>query len=631
VDRIYWCFKLFNSIKEAHEVDFAELELSSLFGHVERIRNFYDTLSQPPFESFTEETRLQDILSYELPYGECVGFYGETDGWPAISKLVRRLAYTREFFAVTDQNNAENLLQHVFPTCAIGKNAQTFQENGKTLLRFIANQYFLEKTQYISKLSRNEEEANRNLDTLLTFLTNQTKRIPASSTMQVGKRLEDYFATREEPSLHLTHYMHPYKGKFHPKMVRALLNYIHPEDEGVVMDNFAGCGTLLVEATLMGLDSRGIEINPLSVLMSNVKCHSLSIKPQELKKEIDHLLHSLQNTRPTSDGQITETTLLDATSYSLTLIANRKDEIHERVAAMFSDQNVIERFLIAQQLIERIENINVRAFLLLGLSGTISDMLRRKSGDFFDVLESRLRDLYLRIHIFHRLNDTLKIGLGESETFIGDTRRINGSCRRLNGIPIEIGDDMISAIVNSPPYSTALDYIRNDYPQLNILGLADIERLERTMIGNPNFRIYKDDLLHEFQSGHPDYLLLPKDAKEIINLLIEAGRKKDALRTYRFFKDMRLTLTEMHRVLEAGRKAVIVIGNNNYKINGKYEEVKNDEMLLQIGLQIGFAKDLKIVRELEKSMAGMIRSESVLILQKHSQNRSTVNIAPKDT
>ena len=82
--------------------------------------------------------------------------------------------------------------------------------------------------------------------------------------MQVGKRLEDYFTIREEPSLHLTHYMHPYKGKFHPKMARALLNYVYPSSNGFVMDNFAGSGTLLVESTLMGLDSIGIEGSTLS-------------------------------------------------------------------------------------------------------------------------------------------------------------------------------------------------------------------------------------------------------------------------------------------------------------------------------------------------------------------------------
>ena len=62
-------------------------------------------------------------------------------------------------------------------------------------------------------------------------------------------------------------------------MARALINYVYPEDKGVVMDNFAGSGTLLVEATLMGLGSLGVELNPLSVLMSQIKCDSLNYDP----------------------------------------------------------------------------------------------------------------------------------------------------------------------------------------------------------------------------------------------------------------------------------------------------------------------------------------------------------------
>ncbi|MCL4435418.1 MAG: hypothetical protein M1503_06065 [Thaumarchaeota archaeon] len=616
MERAYWCFKLFNSVKEKHEVDFAELELSSLFGEVKRIRNFYDTLSQTPFANFTKKTRIQDYLTHELPYGECVGFYAETNKWPKVDKLVRRLAYIREFFVAVEQDNAENILKKAFPTGELGKNVQLFKEGGLTLFRFTTNQYFLEKTQYVSKLSRDEQEVDSNVETLLTFLTKQINRIPASSTMQVGKRLEDYFATREEPSLHLTHYMHPYKGKFHPKMVRALLNYVHPEDGGVVMDNFAGCGTLLVEATWMGLDSRGVEINPLSALMSNVKCNSLNLDPAALKKEIHVLLQTLRNITPADDGSVSPRKQPITAKYDANILRRRQDAIPKKVLKMFSDPEVINSILLARQLIEQIKDQDTRNFLIIGLSGTISDMLRRRNSDFLTVLEDRLVDIYLRIYIFYKLNAVLKIKLGTSETLIGDTRDMSGSCYRLNGKPVKIDDGEIKAIVNSPPYSTALDYIRNDYPQLTILGLADIEQLEKKMMGNPNARVYPSDLLQEIQRGNQDYQILPENAKKIVNALLEAERKKEALRTYRFFKDMRKTLQEMYRVLETDCKAVIIIGNNHYKLNGKYVEVRNDEIIKQMGTQIGFRENKLIRRELEKSMAGMIRYESILILQK---------------
>lgn len=171
MQKSYWYFKLFNSIKEKHEIDFAELELLSLFGNVERVKNFADILYETPFKHFTKEIRIQDFLAHELPYGECQGFYAEREDIIDVSLLVKRLAYTREFFIVVESSDIEGLLPKIFPTGEIDKNFQYFKVNEYSLFRFITNQYFLEKTEYISKLSRNENEVDRNVEALFAFLT----------------------------------------------------------------------------------------------------------------------------------------------------------------------------------------------------------------------------------------------------------------------------------------------------------------------------------------------------------------------------------------------------------------------------------------------------------------------------
>jgi predicted urease superfamily metal-dependent hydrolase len=75
-------------------------------------------------------------------------------------------------------------------------------------------------------------------------------------------------------------------------------------------------------------------------------------------------------------------------------------------------------------------------------------------------------------------------------------------------------------------------------------------------------------------------------------------------------------LEEMHRVMKHGSKCAIIIGNNHYKLDNDYVEVKNDEVLKQMALTMGFKEDRIITRELEKTRAGMIRYESILILEK---------------
>jgi len=109
---------------------------------------------------------------------------------------------------------------------------------------------------------------------------------------------------------------------------------------------------------------------------------------------------------------------------------------------------------------------------------------------------------------------------------------------------------------------------------------------------------------------------LPTDAKEAMLTLRRYGRTREALRTYKFFKDMYLALEEMHRVLKKGSKCAVIIGNNHYKLDSEYAEIKNDEVLKRMALTIGFKENLKITRELEKTRAGMIRYESILILER---------------
>jgi DNA modification methylase len=608
MSEVCWYFKLFNSIKEEHEVTFAELELSSLFGNVSPVRNFSDILESTLFKNFRNgNVRVQDFLAHELPYGRCHGFLATTHELRDVSHLVKRLAYTREFFAAIEPGDPATALQRTFPNGVVNKNVECFQNNGHVLLRFITNQYFLEKSQYISKLSRNEEEASSNVESLFSFLTEKIYRIPATETMQIGKRLEDYFAVREEPSLYLTHYMHPYKGKFHPKMVRALLNYVFPEPAGNVMDNFAGCGTLLVEATWMELDSTGVEINPLSALMCNVKCSSLSIPACELRKAIQSYLQDLRSSLLSYDAESSGSALLAKPSYDRESIEKRKHSIPAQVTSIFSESRTADHIIIAHELAKKVMDEKTRDFLLLALSGAISDLARRRKGSFFDVLQDRLQNLYLRVYIFNELNEVLKVKLGESRTYSADTRDMK-----------MVESESIDAIVNSPPYSTALDYIKNDFPQLTLLELADIPSLETNMIGNPRFKVYAQSILDEIKSHGPEYASLPRDAKDAISALVRCGRTKEAMRTYKFFMDMHLALKEMYRVLKQGSKCVIVIGNNHYKLDGDYAVVKNDEVLKEMALKLGFREDRTVVRELEKSRTGMIRYESILILEKSS-------------
>ena len=68
-----------------------------------------------------------------------------------------------------------------------------------------------------------------------------------------------------------SHGWHRYIGRFPPHLIRALLNYFGADSTSLVCDPFAGSGTTAVECRLLGIPFVGIEICPLSAMMTRTK------------------------------------------------------------------------------------------------------------------------------------------------------------------------------------------------------------------------------------------------------------------------------------------------------------------------------------------------------------------------
>ena len=85
---------------------------------------------------------------------------------------------------------------------------------------------------------------------------------------------------------YVTHWFYPYKGKFHPQMVRALINIIGMKADEVLLDPFMGSGTTAVEGALAGMKTVGFDVSPLCALIASVKANAV------------HHLASLQQSEP---------------------------------------------------------------------------------------------------------------------------------------------------------------------------------------------------------------------------------------------------------------------------------------------------------------------------------------------
>jgi hypothetical protein len=96
-----------------------------------------------------------------------------------------------------------------------------------------------------------------------------------------------------------THGLFRYFGKFPPFVARHLIpQYTEPAE--TVLDPMIGCGTTAVEAVLLKRNCVGIELNPLGVLLTRVKCRRVSLAKAEnaLKKVMSNVTRRHRSTSP---------------------------------------------------------------------------------------------------------------------------------------------------------------------------------------------------------------------------------------------------------------------------------------------------------------------------------------------
>lgn len=101
--------------------------------------------------------------------------------------------------------------------------------------------------------------------------------------------------------LWFSHFAYPFKARFRPMLARSLLNIVNPEGEGLVLDGFVGSGTTLIEASLLGLESAGVDVNPFFTYMSQAKLRFFTrrLEPEE---EAEEIWASLSSSGPITDA-----------------------------------------------------------------------------------------------------------------------------------------------------------------------------------------------------------------------------------------------------------------------------------------------------------------------------------------
>jgi len=384
--------------------------------------------------------------------------------------------------------------------------------------------------------------------------TGKSLKLPEHSS----SRLKSFFEKNLFRTGYGTHGLFPYRGKFHPQMIKGLMNIMGLKPGDTVLDPMMGSGTVLVEAALMGIKSIGIDSSPFCRFMAQTKIDALTMS-------LNRARNALNNCQEVFD--------YFAKSVGKPVVgikARRKKPLEGVMAVMEPAAEYVTQEDRARLTKKQKETSDTYNFLLLAYLDSVgySERSSRKPPieQFKAILE---RYLFVAEKIQKVLNG--------AELDIAPAKAIEADARDL---PLE--NKTLDGIIFSPPYSFAIDYLDNDAFHLNYLGV-ETETLRNSMIG-----------------------LRGKNLSEKFELYQE---------------DMEKVLSECSRVLRPGRICTIIVGTNNNQI-GKALGVDPEEVqgLHEILVKRGEKHDFKLAKMMSRPITGIsntMRLEYIVMLQRN--------------
>lgn len=325
-------------------------------------------------------------------------------------------------------------------------------------------------------------------------------------------RTKIFFLDGKYTTGYATHGLFPYRGKFHPQLIRALLNVLRINPGQTVLDPMAGSATVAVEANLLGIDSVAVDLSPFCGLMGRVKTFALNLDADKLESIA-------------ADPQ--------------RLLA----KLHKNAAPRyFSGEG----------------DDNERGYYEVVLLAFLDAMgFANRSQSSIEKLFPRVLARYCATIVhFQRARESMKLNIGDSQVV----------CASAMDLPLD--DDSVDAVITSPPYSFAIDYLKNDRPQLEYLE-SDLAVLRQDMIGLQ-------------------------------------GRGVDG-KLGAYFERMAVVLGEIGRVAKKNAPVVIIIGTNDIQTGG----VNLQEKVIKLASGRNLKLDLEIIKPI-RGMQNTMKSESVL-------------------
>lgn len=352
----------------------------------------------------------------------------------------------------------------------------------------------------------------------------------------------------------LTHGYHTYPAMMIPQLAKGFIELTQKYVSGInnIYDPFMGSGTTIVEGIVHGLDSYGIDINPLSLLMTKAKTTALD--PNLLLENINKLKNNIQQ---------------DYSDYMMRNLVIENIPDFDRIDFWFKPQVIEVLQLIKNNiLIFKESEKDSFFFFMAAFSETVRYVSNTRNSEFKlyrmpkEKLEEWDPDVINIFYGYLERNFTGNVNLFEelqSFDYQPETVISRGSNSKLM-----FKDDSFDLLVTSPPYGDSKTTVA--YGQFSRLSLqwldleidseTKVNQLDNIMLGGKvNKKINIDNELDRLDS--PTLV-------EVYKLIKEKDEKR-ALEVIQFYIDLDESIKQTSRVMKSRSYQYWVVANRTVK------------------------------------------------------------------
>lgn len=259
-----------------------------------------------------------------------------------------------------------------------------------------------------------------------------------------------------------SHSIHPYPGKFIPQIPRALIQNIQPDRDYAVMDPFCGSGTTLLEATLAGYESIGVDSNPLACLISKVKCCPL---PETTLANANDVAERAQSALSAKRSDVPDLPRLDHWF---------RPDIQKTLASLLEE-------------IDKVSDPNIRDALRIAFSSIVVRVSNQESDTRYAAIEKTVTQNGV-IQLFRDRVRTIVDGVASLQTNLFDSlaqpQILNSDILRVQSSSLK---RRVGLVITSPPYPNAYEYWLYHKYRMYWLGMDPIAAREVEIGARPHY------------------------------------------------------------------------------------------------------------------------------------------------